>query len=185
MLVDHGAIETGGAHWVLHADRLVADEVPSSLTGVLQARLDGLPPPERLALQEASVIGEVFWDRALEALDEAAPLALPALARRELTLPRRESALDDVREYAFSHQLLHTVTYDTVLKRTRRALHARAAAWLGGLTGARAGDLVGLAARHHDLAGETMAACALYAEAPSVRSRAMPTMSRRDMSTAH
>jgi class 3 adenylate cyclase len=165
MLVDQGAIETGAERWVLHPEKLAAEGVPASLTGVLQARLDGLPAPERLALQEASVIGEVFWDRALEGLDETAPAALPALVRRELTLPRPDSALDDVREYAFSHQLLHTVTYETLLKRTRRALHARAAAWLGHLTGARAADFLGAAARHHELAGETLPACALYADA--------------------
>ena len=46
MLVDHGAIETGGPHserWTLHADKLLGTTVPPTLTGVLQARLDGLP----------------------------------------------------------------------------------------------------------------------------------------------
>ncbi len=36
-----------------------------TLTGVLQARLDGLPPAEKRALQQASVVGTVFWDQAL------------------------------------------------------------------------------------------------------------------------
>ena len=31
----------------------------------------------------------------------------------------------NLREFAFSHKILHDVTYDTVLKRRRRALHAR------------------------------------------------------------
>ena len=49
---------------------------------MLQARLDALPPPEKRALQQASVIGHVFWDAALAALDAGAPAALPALLAR-------------------------------------------------------------------------------------------------------
>ena len=61
----------------MNAERLLLTKVPTTLTGVLQARLDGLPPPERLTLQQASVIGSVFWDQALVALDaQGAPSTL-------------------------------------------------------------------------------------------------------------
>ena len=63
MLIDQGAIRTGGAAseaWQLDPARLQATEVPATLTGVLQARLDGLPAAERLCLQEASIIGLLF-----------------------------------------------------------------------------------------------------------------------------
>lgn len=155
MLVDQGAIATGPEHWTLHAERLLATEVPATLTGVLQARLDGLPAAERLALQQASVIGLVFWDQALAALDPKAPESLPALVRRELALPRTDTALEGVEEYAFRHQILHQVTYDSVLKRNRRELHLRAAAWLAGLTGSRATDFLAATASHYELAGDT------------------------------
>ena len=158
MLVDQGAIETGGPHserWTLHADKLLGTTVPPTLTGVLQARLDGLPAPEKLALQQASVIGAVFWDRALIALDARAEQALPALVRRELALPHAGAALDDdLREYAFRHHILHQVTYDTVLKRTRRELHDKVARWLAGLTGLRASDFLGITAEHYERAGD-------------------------------
>jgi predicted ATPase len=74
----------------------------------------------------------VFWDRALIALDAKAKETLPALVRRELALPRADSNNDDLREYAFKHQILHQVTYATVLKRTRRDLHGKLARWLAG-----------------------------------------------------
>ena len=45
MLVDQGAIEIGSTSWSLHPERLLATHVPPTLTGVLQARLDGLPAP--------------------------------------------------------------------------------------------------------------------------------------------
>ena len=96
MLIDQGAIETGEV-WKVNAERLLLTKVPTTLTGVLQARLDGLPAPERLTLQQASVIGPVFWDRALVALDTKASETLPELVRRELALPRADSRHDDLR----------------------------------------------------------------------------------------
>ncbi|WP_088279704.1 adenylate/guanylate cyclase domain-containing protein [Ideonella sp. A 288] len=165
MLVDQGALEPGPERWALHAERLVAAAVPPTLTGVLQARLDGLPGIERLALQEASVIGMVFWAQALAALDDQAPRALPALARRELALPRADSSLDGAQEYAFKHQILREVTYDTLLKRFRRKFHARAADWLAGQTGARANALLGTAAEHYEKAGDAAHAAEYYTRA--------------------
>ena len=74
--------------------------------------------------------------------------------RRELALPRADSSNDDLREYAFKHQILHQVTYATVLKRTRRELHGKLARWLAAQTGLRANDFLGAAARHFELAGD-------------------------------
>jgi tetratricopeptide (TPR) repeat protein len=70
-----------------------------------------------------------------------------------------------MREYAFKHQILHQVTYETVLKRARRDLHARAAAWFAGLDDARASDFAATAARHYAQAGDEAAACEHYARA--------------------
>ena len=165
MLVDQGAIATGGARWTLHPEKLLTTQIPASLTGVLQARLDGLPGPERLALQEASVIGQVFWDQALGALDARAPAVLPALVRRGLTPFCLNAAMEGMREYEFNHQILHEVTYATVLRRARRALHARAAAFLAGLTGARASDFLGTTAEHFELAGDNATACDFFVRA--------------------
>ena len=164
MLVDQGAIETGEV-WKVNAERLLLTSVPPTLTGVLQARLDSLPPLERLTLQEASIIGPVFWDRALIALDTKATDTLPALVRRELALPRSHSINDDLREYAFNHQILHQVTYETVLKRTRRELHGKLARWLAAQTGRWANDFLGIAARHFELAGDAADAAEYHTRA--------------------
>ena len=168
MLVDQGALETHGPsseRWTLHPHKLLATQVPPTLTGVLQARLDGLPAAEKWALQQASVIGSVFWDEALAALDPVSALALPALVQRDLVVPRRDASVDGVREYAFQHQILHHVTYDGLLKRDRRVLHAKAAAWLAGLTGARASDFLGAAADHYDKAGDSANASEFFTRA--------------------
>jgi class 3 adenylate cyclase/tetratricopeptide (TPR) repeat protein len=171
MLIDQGAILTRsetGYGWKINGERLLLTQVPPTLTGVLQARLDGLPVPEKRALQQASVVGAVFWDRALAAIEAQAAEQLPALARRELTLPRPEAPLEGLREYAFRHQLLHQVTYDTVLKRQKREGHAKVAQWLADLTqqgGPRAGEFLGLAAVHFEQAGDAGNAAEFHARA--------------------
>ena len=145
MLVDQGAIDTGGAEgsrWRLDATRLVMARLPTTLTGIVQARLDELEPDERLALQQASVIGTVFWDRTLAALDARAPLALASLCRRELLRPEPEASVEGATAFAFRHQILQQVTYDTLLRRERRTLHAAAARWFAALAEARAGDFL-------------------------------------------
>ena len=165
MLIDEGAILVGPERWQLLPDRLLAAHVPPTLTGVLQARLDSLPAHEKVALQHAAVIGLVFWDQALAALDPKALAALPALVRRGLLVPHEQGTLEGQKEYAFKHQALHQVTYDSLLRSDRRASHARVAAWLAAMRGGRAADTLGLAAEHYEHAGNTVEACRFYTRA--------------------
>ena len=167
-LIDEGAIDASGDPWRVNRDRLLTTTVPSTLTGVLQARLDGLPPNERSTLQTASVIGQVFWDGALVALDTQTELTLPRLVERELAVPRHGGEVNGLREYAFRHAILHQVTYGTVLKRRRKALHAKVADWLAAQSesdNARAGDFLGLTAEHYTEAGDEANAAEFHARA--------------------
>jgi len=167
MLVERGAIVTTTEQWTLNADRMLAVDVPPTLIGVLQARLDTLPPPDRQALQLASVIGLTFWDAALTHVDAAAATRLPALQARELVHRKGPTsrATDDVCEYTFDHQILHQVTYDTVLKRVKRRAHARAADWLAHHAGAMSKSMFGAAAAHYEQAGDAAHAAEYYARA--------------------
>jgi len=178
MLVDEGAILTDRQPWQVLPDKLVAAKVPATLTGVLQARLDTLPERDKRVLQQASVVGMVFWDRALNALCVDAPTAenlvaaaadtagaLESLPRRELIHARRPSAFAGTHEFAFKHQILQQVTYHGLLKRQRRQYHARAAAWLIGLTGDRETEHLGATAEHYERSGDHVNACRLFARA--------------------
>jgi len=169
MLVDEHVIEVGDERWTVDTERLAEIPVPSTLTGVLQARIDRLPPAEKNALQLASVVGVTFWDAALAHVDASTPVALPRLQTRGLIALRQSPAAlspdDDVREYGFAHQLLHQVVYDTVLKRVKRAAHERVADWMVHHAGPRTKSLVGSAAEHYDRAGNQMRAAELHAEA--------------------
>lgn len=165
MLIDSGAIVVGAERWSVQPERLLAAHVPSTLTGVLQARLDSLSPAEKLALQQASVIGPVFWDQALRALDERSVAELGVPVRRGLVLPREHALIEGEREFAFKHQILHQVTYESTLKRLRREYHARTAAWLAQLGGDRGAELLGLAASHFERAGDALNASQYHARA--------------------
>ncbi len=163
MLIDVGAIATGtvddAQDWRVIPDKLLAAHVPSTLTGVLQARLDSLGPSEKSALQQASVVGHVFWDEALATLDPNAIGALATLPRRELITPHAASAFEGLREYAFRHHTLHQVTYDTVLKRIKREAHGKVAQWLADRPGKTHLDLI---AEHYERAGDNAKACEYF-----------------------
>jgi len=167
MLVDQGAIVTSGEHWRLDVQKLRRLDVPATLTGVLQARLDGLPEDERRALQLASVIGLTFWDAALAHVEPAAADKPPLLQARGLIDLDDDAATvgDDIREYAFRQQLLHQVTYDTVLRRVKRRAHARVAEWLAQRATARSRSLLATAAEHYERAGDAAHAADFYTRA--------------------
>jgi len=127
MLIDDGVIEVGAERWRVLPDKLLTAHVPTTLTGVLQARLDALGARERTALQQASIVGHVFWDQALAAIAPDAVAAIPLLMRRQLVV--RRDGQPDSGEFAFQHHLLHQVTYAGVLKEQRRQGHERVGAF--------------------------------------------------------
>lgn len=166
MLIDRGAIDARDRPWRLAGDLWQRLEVPPSLTGVLQARLDALPAAELQALQAASVIGPEFLDATLRHVDADAAQRLALLKDRGLV-----HALDDDSgaggplRHRFRHQVLQQVTYDTVLKPLRRQAHARTADWLAHHAGALADSVLGSAAEHFDKAGEAAQALEFHARA--------------------
>jgi len=155
MLIDDGVIVTDREPWRVSADKLLEVRVPSTLAGVLQARIDSLPPEEKSALQQASVIGHVFWDKALQRIAPAAGPALVGLTRRELAYRRETSAFEGTREFVFKHHVLHQVAYQGVLKQSRKEHHRVIADWLVLRSGDRASEYFGLIAEHYERAGDT------------------------------
>jgi len=169
MLIEDGAVVTGGEKWHVEAERLAQIDVPSTLAGVLQARLDSLPQHERVVLQQASVVGRLFWDRLVAHIqaehDEGSDqqivaTALTSLRGRELIYRREESAFAGALEYLFKNDILREVTYESVIKRLRTTYHELVAEWLIANSGDRIGEYSGTIAEHlllagrNDLAGE-------------------------------
>ena len=151
MLLDRRVIQADADGWLYQAERLQALKLPTTLIGVLQARLDALDESTRRTAQLASVVGFRFWDDSLLALGGPSAQALKGLVERELVAPQYPSSLEGATEYTFKHHTLHQVAYDSVLKRHKPALHAKVARWLLSLPGSTPVDLV---AEHAERGGE-------------------------------
>jgi class 3 adenylate cyclase len=110
-----------------------AGELPSSIRGIIAARLDAIPQPERSVLLDASVVGRVFWDGALAGLT-AQPGRLPELLRslegRDLVRRELASRFRGHEQFQFKHALIRDVAYAALPRARRRAAHAAVAAFL-------------------------------------------------------
>ncbi len=181
MLIDGGSIVIADAGWTIRSDALAFDDVPATLTGVLQARLDALSVTDRRLLQLASILGRVFWDGAVERLgDDPTSVSFAGLVDRELVFPQTPSTFPTCSELAFKHAVLHDVTYETVLLAERPMLHARAALWLEEMAGQRRDEFLVQIAEHHRLAGEQETAASTLARACHLaQQRGDPSTCRR------
>jgi class 3 adenylate cyclase/tetratricopeptide (TPR) repeat protein len=145
----------------LLTDRDVGDEsveVPESVQALIAARLDTLTADRKSLLQDAAVIGKVFWSGALAAMSgrdrHDVEQALHELARKELVRPARTSSMDGEHEYGFWHALVRDVCYPQIPRAGRVARHQAAAAWLEDKAGERVEDLADVLAHHYQAALE-------------------------------
>ncbi len=105
--------------------------IPTSIQGVIAARLDRISRQERSVLQIAAALGPrsgIATLRIISDLSEAAfQDCLAALDRAEL-LVRIDSELEDALE--FRHEMVRQVTYDSMVEKVRDGIHARICAAL-------------------------------------------------------
>ena len=107
--------------------------LPDSLQGLIAARLDALTRAEKELLQNAAVVGKVFWPGALlDVGGDAAAVddSLRALERKEFIRRERRSAVEGEVQYAFRHVLVRDVAYAQIPRAVRAAGHERVAAWI-------------------------------------------------------
>jgi class 3 adenylate cyclase/tetratricopeptide (TPR) repeat protein len=119
----------------LYLERGSAEDMPlpETLQGIVAARLDGLSADEKAVLQDASVIGKVFWTGALRRDEkEAAPL-LHSLERKGFLTRQRRSSVESEGEWAFAHMLLRDVAYGQIPRADRATKHRETAQWIESL----------------------------------------------------
>ncbi len=134
---------------LLNADEAAAQPLPGSIQGLVLARMDRLPAPDRTMLQAAAVLGQRFSLDALRHLLGDAQARCDVLLDQYLLRPEGDG-------YLFWHALIRDGAYESLLKSRRRLLHALAAEWFVGRDAA-------LAAEHYDLAGDERAPAAFLA----------------------
>jgi class 3 adenylate cyclase/tetratricopeptide (TPR) repeat protein len=127
--------------------------LPETIHGLIAARLDGLAPEVRALVQDAAVVGRVFWPGAVAAMDGAGPRAVEAglaeLERKQLVQRARTSSVQHQDEYVFWHALVRDVAYAQIPRVGRARRHQAVAEWVEAVAGERVGDLAEVVAHHY------------------------------------
>jgi class 3 adenylate cyclase/tetratricopeptide (TPR) repeat protein len=119
----------------LYLERGSTDELPlpETLQGIIAARLDGLRGREKDLLQDAAVVGKVFWASALRSAENDTADTLHALERKGFVRRQKRSSLEGESEFAFAHALVRDVAYGQIARADRAERHRRTAAWIEAL----------------------------------------------------
>ena len=142
VMSERGGEETGG--------------LPTTIRGLVAARLDALPVDEREVILDASISGRLFWRGALEriARDPACLAdALAALERRDLIRRDTVSRIEGDQQWSFKHVLIRDVAYDLQPRGRRRDGHRHVAEFIEAST-PEVGEAGAALARHWRAAGE-------------------------------
>ena len=123
-LIESETLVRDNGTWKL-AKEITEAVIPSTVQGVITARLDRLQRETKRILQEASVIGRAFLYEILKRiteLNDALDESLSGLERIDFI--RARTVQPDL-EYIFKHALTQEVVYNGLLKKDRQALHER------------------------------------------------------------
>jgi class 3 adenylate cyclase len=133
-----------------------ADTLPTTVRGLVAARLDALPFEERDVLLDASIVGRIFWRGALERLTrdpDTLSDALGALERRDLIRREAVSRIEGDAQWTFKHVLIRDVAYGLQPRARRREGHRHIAEFIEEST-PEVGEAGAALARHWRGAGE-------------------------------
>ncbi len=127
--------------------------LPSTVQGVLLARIDRLNPELRALLQTASVVGRVFSHSLLGAVAEAGEgfdQALLQLEDLDFVYP---TTLAPERQYSFKHVLAQEAVYQTLVRSRRESLHEQVGQAIESLYADRLEEFYELLAHHYGRTG--------------------------------
>jgi len=142
----------------LYLEQPSAEELPLPVTlqGIIAARLDLLSGEEKRLLQNAAVVGKVFWAGSLERIGaverQATEQLLHALERKDFVQRATRASLAEHTEYSFRHVLIRDVAYGQIPRAERAEKHRLAAEWIESL--GRAEDHAEMLAHHYQSALE-------------------------------
>jgi class 3 adenylate cyclase/tetratricopeptide (TPR) repeat protein len=151
MLEDRGLLRKEDGTWRL--DQAEDFPLPESVQGIVAARLDALPPDEKALVQDAAVLGKVFWIGAVAAVGQKErseiDQLLHALGRKEFVRRERRSSVAGEEQYTFLHVLVRDVAYGQIPRARRAVKHGAAAQWINSLSADRSEDRAEMLAHHY------------------------------------
>lgn len=151
-LIETHVLERGDEGWTL-ARSLSESEVPTTVRGVIAARIDRLDDGRKRVLRHAAVVGREFLHSVVAALTEDPDALVPSL--NELMASDLIRAVEPDVEYIFKHALTQEVAYDGLLKSERQKLHERVAYAMEGVLADRIPEFVETLAWHFERGGVT------------------------------
>lgn len=153
MLIDDGVLAGAANGWQLV--RAMPSSLPDTVQGVIASRIDGLESNEKRAIHDASVVGRIFWQGALERMGNERPgPALDTLIDKALVSERAWGTIEGERELIFNHVLIRDVAYASIPRALLQDAHAHAGAWIEEVTRRRAPEFAEILAHHFELAGD-------------------------------
>ncbi len=160
MLKDRGLLTQKGKTWELEPRAEIP--FPEGIQGLIAARLDTLSAAHKALLQDAAVIGKVFWAGALATMggrdEREVRDALHELSRKEFVRAMRHGSMEGEREYGFWHMLVRDVAYSQIPRASRAERHVAAAEWIEAHAAERSEDLADVLAYHYTEALDLMSA---------------------------
>jgi class 3 adenylate cyclase/tetratricopeptide (TPR) repeat protein len=153
MMTEDGTLARRDGRWQLL--RELPSALPDTVQGVIASRIDLLTPSEKRLMQDASVIGRIFWQGAVARLSTTDPsAAIDALIEKGLVRERDASSLEGERELIFHHVLTRDVAYAGIPHGRRAEAHAVVGAWAEEVMSGRLEEFSEILAHHFGLAGD-------------------------------
>jgi tetratricopeptide (TPR) repeat protein len=121
-LIEEGAIRPADDRWEI-ARAITEIDIPTTLQGVLTARIDRLEEPVKRVLQAAAVIGRVFPRFVLAPMINEPDILERALEELEVAELIKVRAREPEPEYMFKHYLTYETAYNTLLHQQRQLIH--------------------------------------------------------------
>ena len=151
LLKDRRILAQESGLWSLDASADIP--MPSGVQGMIAARIDTLDVEDKALLQDAAVIGKIFWSGAVSEIGDRDAVEVEQrmheLSRRELIRAVRHSSVEGEREFTFWHALVRDVAYAQIPRAARATKHVAAARWIERVAGDRVEDHAEILASHY------------------------------------
>jgi class 3 adenylate cyclase/tetratricopeptide (TPR) repeat protein len=153
-LIERGDLEKVGGQYICKKP-IDQCEIPSTVQGVLAAKMDRLSEDLKRTMQVASVIGRDFAFRLLKSIMELGEELRAHLSNLVGLEVLYEKALYPELEYIFKHALTQEVAYDSLLKQRRQKIHGRIAQTIEELYTDRLEEHYEMLAHHYERSGNS------------------------------
>ncbi|WP_087733031.1 ATP-binding protein [Paraburkholderia piptadeniae] len=157
-LVEEGALLGESGHYRI-AKTPAALHIPTTVHGVLAARMDRLPIAEKTLLQHLAIVGKEFaWSLIRQIVEQTEDELRRLLSRLEAAEFIYERPAFPEIEYTFKHALTQEVAASSLLSEQRSLLHERTAQAIEALYAGRLNEYCSELAHHYSLSSNSQKA---------------------------